>query len=91
MIKGAQKRMVIVKTADSELFEEAHFVMRREEGGSKGDILREANRIIEESCGRRGRREHLLAKHKLACSLLFLSGGAAGSLLTFLGLLAFWL
>ncbi len=89
MIKGAQKRMVIVKTTDSDLFEEAHFVMRREESGSKSDILTEANRIIEACGGRRKRREGIFRKHKVACGILFLSGGAAGAFLTLLGFLAF--
>ena len=52
MLKGAQKRMIIVRTGDSRYFDEAYFVLRREVGAkpsSRSDMLREANRILEES------------------------------------------
>ena len=51
MLKGAQKRMIIVRTGDSRYFDEAYFVLRREVGAkssSRTDMLREANRILEE-------------------------------------------
>lgn len=54
MIKGAQKRMVVVKTADSRLFEEAYFVMRADASPSGEDMVCEANKIIE-NCGGKGR------------------------------------
>ena len=53
MLKGAQKRMIIVRTGDSRYFDEAYFILRRElpqRGTGRGDMLREANRILEE-CG----------------------------------------
>ena len=49
MIKGAQKRIVVVKNTDSRIFSEAHFVLK--EGGkgeSNEDLLSEAKRIISE-------------------------------------------
>ncbi len=52
MLKGAHKQMIVVRTRDSRLFEEAHFVMRRgagEGGGDDLDLVFEANRIIENS------------------------------------------
>ena len=54
MLKGAQKRMIVIRTRNSPLFEEAYFVMRRDlpdaaDGGT--DMLQEANRIIEHSLG----------------------------------------
>ena len=30
MLKGAQKQMIVVRTGDSEYFDEAYFVLRRE-------------------------------------------------------------
>lgn len=42
--------MIVVRTRDSRLFEEAYFVMRRDmpdTAHNSGDILWEANRIIE--------------------------------------------
>ena len=52
MLKGAQKRMIVVRTGDSRYFDEAYFVLRREIGGGRSscaDMLSEANRILEES------------------------------------------
>lgn len=52
MIRGAQKRMIVLRTRDSRVFEEAYFVMRREtdgDGTSEQDMIREANRILERS------------------------------------------
>ena len=50
MIKGAQKQMIVVRTGHSHYFDEAYFVLRREMRAPrcKRDMLREANRILEE-------------------------------------------
>lgn len=50
MLRGSQKRMIVVRTRDSRLFEEAYFVMRRGtegDGEEQPDMLWEANRILE--------------------------------------------
>ncbi len=52
MLRGAQKQMIVVRTRDSRMFEEAYFVMRRGAGHTEADemdMLWEANRIIENS------------------------------------------
>ena len=50
MLKGAQKRMYVVKMREDSLFEEAYFVLRREAGGAAGgDMVSEANQIIRQS------------------------------------------
>ena len=52
MLRGAEKRMIVVRTRDSRLFEEAYFVVRPEAdrgAGDETDMLREANRILEGS------------------------------------------
>lgn len=66
MLKGAQKKMIVVRTRDSHLFEEAYFVMR--DGGNPAnaqrDMLVEAYRLIDGGTpsadkaapGRKGRR-----------------------------------
>ena len=81
MIKGAQKSMIVVKTSDSSVFEEAYFVIRR--GAEKGniDMVREANRIIEKSGGRK----KSISKAPVAiavCASCFLGGGAIGGAVT---------
>ncbi len=86
MIKGAQKQMIVLRTGNSRYFDEAYFVLRREvklsRGSSKNEMLREANRILEECAPtspprrRRGR-----------SILLFFLGlflGVGGTVLTFL-------
>ena len=57
MLRGSQKRMIVVRTRDSRVFEEAYFVMRRDadRAGTRKqdtdelDMLWEANRILENS------------------------------------------
>ena len=54
MLKGAQKRMIVIRTRDSRLFEEAYFVMRRDLPDNdvrRADMLWEANRLIDRSLG----------------------------------------
>jgi hypothetical protein len=52
MLRGTQKHMIVVRTRNSPLFEEAYFVMRRTAAQPEADcpdMLWEANRIIENS------------------------------------------
>ena len=52
MLRGAEKRMIVVRTRDSRMFEEAYFVVRPEAdrgGRDEPDMLWEANRILEYS------------------------------------------
>ena len=50
MLRGARRNMIVVRTRDSRMFEEAYFVMRRNAGKAdvdEPDMLWEANRILE--------------------------------------------
>ena len=52
MLRGAEKRMIVVRTRDSRMFEEAYFVVRPEADRierAESDMLWEANRILENS------------------------------------------
>ena len=52
MLKGAQRRMIVVKTQDSKMFEEAYFVLKKENVTVQGkDMVSEATRIIRQSAG----------------------------------------
>ena len=76
MIKGAQKRMIVLKTSDSTVFEEAYFVLRRENICGEGDMVAEANRIIESNGGKKkGRRSF---KNMLWCAVSFGGGAVVG-------------
>ena len=99
MLKGAQKRMIVIRTRDSRLFEEAYFVMRRDLPDSdtrRSDMLWEANRIVERSLGvptatpdRAGTPQKPSYKRWLTPALTFTAGMLSGGLLAFL--LMLWL
>ncbi len=85
MIKGAQKQMIVLRTGNSRYFDEAYFVLRKEiqaKQESKDDMLREANRILEESA------LHRTSQKKNRTWLFFgigiILGAAIGGILIFL-------
>lgn len=52
MLKGAQKKMYVVKMGEDSLFEEAYFVLKRDPVAAQGkDMVSEATRIIRQSTG----------------------------------------
>ncbi|MBE6584795.1 MAG: hypothetical protein E7649_07495 [Ruminococcaceae bacterium] len=81
MVRGAQKQMIVVKTQDSAVFEEAYFVVRRNAVAGRMDMIAEANKIIE-ACGIGGK-----VKRKLDIKLFmialgtFVGGGAIGAII----------
>lgn len=78
MIKGAQKRMIVIKTAGSKVFEEAYFVLRKQaENRSFADMVDEANRIIEACDGKKAKGRSAI-KEKLGRAALFIGSGAVG-------------
>lgn len=86
MLRGAEKRMIVVRTRDSRMFEEAYFVVRPEAdrgGGDEPDMLWEANRILETSIagcrGESGRASSLLSRREiLRRAVWFLAGLLSG-------------
>ena len=84
MVKGYQKKVVFLKNTGSEFFDEAYFVVcDTPHAHSEGDIISEANRIIDEIGGIET--SSVGCKCKAAKILSF----AAGSLLTVLGTLIY--
>lgn len=58
MVRGCQRRVVFLKNTDSSVFSEAYFILSDNDdtrGMSDEDMIREANRIIDESVGIRER------------------------------------
>ena len=52
MIKGCRKNMIFVRCGEESCFESAYFIMKNSaagEGTSEGDLLAEAEKIINES------------------------------------------
>ena len=81
MLRGTQRHMIVVRTRNSPLFEEAYFVMRRDADrleADQPDMLWEANRIIENSlpASREERRDSLWRRAK--SGLWFLLGSLCG-------------
>ena len=98
MLRGAEKRMIVVRTRDSRLFEEAYFVVRPEADKPRfeeSDMLLEANRLLENSMtgarAERGARELLSGRGGVLGGLLrftlglLTGGGAVGLLWVLLG------
>lgn len=92
MLRGAKKNMIVVRTRDSRVFEEAYFVMRRDrqvERADDPDILWEANRILETAipqAERAGAHTKTPEKSDILKKLLWfgaglISGGAVGVIL----------
>ncbi|MBQ1232126.1 MAG: hypothetical protein IIX86_01200 [Clostridia bacterium] len=83
MLKGAQKKMYVVKMGQDSPFEEAYFVLKRERDAVTGDdMIKEATRIISQSAGQERSAESVgrrVGKSVLlfACGLVT-GGGIAG-------------
>lgn len=78
MIRGAQKKMIVVKTAESEVFEEAYFVLRRESLAEEADMVREASRIIESHGVKKRRRDGVKPVSLILGAVFFLAGVLCG-------------
>ena len=86
MMKGCQRRMIVMPTRTSALFETAYFVLKEEAEArrpSQSEMLCEAMRILEENS--LSRRPQTYARRHLA--IAFLYGLCLGALLVALALL----
>lgn len=78
MLKGAQKRMYVVKMGQDSPFEEAYFVLKRECDAVPGqDMISEAARIIKQSAGQEGVQSPS-GKRKWQSALIFACGLVTG-------------
>ena len=88
MLKGAQKRMYVVKLGQESPFEEAYFVLKRECDAVPGkDMVSEATRIIGQSTERetgadRDKKRVLPMVISFTCGLL--AGGGIATLICLL-------
>ena len=82
MIKGIQRKMVLIRTPDSKIFEEAHLVLRTDgvlSSSREGDMLNEANRILEAARIGIDPAKHRTRKLGKKGLVGFLFGGLVGS------------
>ena len=78
MIKGAQRKMIVMKTSDSAFFEEAYFVLRKENRDFDDDMVKEANKIIDEGGIRRKPKKRKLFGEWIFAAVGFLCGALLG-------------
>ncbi len=84
MIKGCRREMVFLETRESEIFESAWLVLRRERGEyAKVDMIAEANRIIGVA-GEKKSHGSPFWRRMVPCSVGFLIGSALSLLLMLL-------
>lgn len=82
MIKGAQKKMIVVRTADSPIFEEAYFVMRNASNCGERDMIDEANRIIDQSGVGKREKRHAASRSLIFSLCSFMGGSVVGAAIT---------
>ena len=69
MIKGCTKRVMVVKDVQSDIFEEAYFILRpvsekRKTSATENDIISEANRIVSSRYGEKTSGAAVVVPHK---------------------------
>ena len=82
MLKGTQKRMVVVRPEKSQCYEVIYFVLRNDispQQCTESAMLREANRILTEGTStRRSSRDFLRKSSRLHSLFLWLAGVLCG-------------
>lgn len=81
-LKGTQKRMIAIKTNDSNLFEEAYFVLKANIDNSNTDMVAEAEKIIRSRAGQKEQKskKSILSKNSVIAVVSFLLGAAVCAL-----------
>ena len=82
MVKGIQRDMVIVRTAESENFEMAYFILRADSQRKSGEksIIDEANSIVSAVCADGARDKSERQRFRRSRVFFFLSGTLCGAL-----------
>ena len=87
-MRGCQRQIIMLKGTDSQIFDEAYFLLRKDfdrSRGDEGELVREAERLVALNTTRRRVRVvskwALFAAGMLAGHLLRLSAGLVGGLM----------
>ncbi len=90
MIRGIYKEFITVKIKSNPIYEEAIFILKREQNTKatrkkvkNQDMLFEANRILCEQGIKKPRKRFKIIKKILFSSILLILGGISGALITF--------
>lgn len=87
MLKGIYKEFITVKLKGNPIYDEAIFIMKREEKDKErrqsSDLIFEANRILCEQNVKAPRKRLKIFKKMFFSSILLLLGGFSGALITF--------
>lgn len=78
MIKGTSKRVIVVKQPDTDLFEEAYFIVKERKTGTKNDtksLIQEAGRIINSENENPKKSSKSPMRERLTNLFFFLLGG----------------
>ena len=80
-MRGCERKIIMLKGTDSEMFDEAYFLIRRDfKDGGGGEIVREAERIVEGNTTRRKEKDKRKRERALAFAIGTLSGFVLGLL-----------
>ena len=86
MIRGVQRKIIVIKGDKSSVFENVYFLLRNDisdanrSDRSDGDILREANKIIAQNYSDKKRKKYEKRKKIRRGLAIFLSGLLLGAL-----------
>ena len=86
MIKGCQKRIILVRDTGSELFDEAYFILKKDipcDDSIEGDIVRAATAIINQNSFPKSTKKTKKNRKSFLYFLLGLTIGIAGTVLFF--------
>lgn len=81
MIKGAQRQMIVVKTAENRFFEEAYFVIRPNAKADGEDMVSEAYKVIDACTDKKRGKKWAGARKYIFAFAAFCSGTVFGALL----------
>jgi hypothetical protein len=79
MLKGYQRKLIMIRTKESSIFESAFFILRQSscQSGKNGEMINEANKILNESNLLPKKKNLTVAKHILiAAGIGFFLGAA---------------
>jgi len=85
VIKGCNKRVIVMKETGNAMIEEAFFILKAEPSGmgvTEGDIIKQANRILEKSRGDEKLFSLARPTQKSSGFSCFFSGAVIGALIT---------